>query len=331
MRAKTMRALVINEPGPPEALVMQGVPIPKPGPGEARLKVAWVGMNPVDTMVRRERLDWMPVSYPLIAGLEHSGIVDAVGAGVDPELIGQRVLSRASFGGYADYSCAPANVLIPLDDRIDLQTGCAYRGASFTAWHALHLAARVQTGERVLVHSAAGAIGIMLLQIARDAGAEAFGLAGGPGKLDFATELTGCPVVDYLQSDWPEQIRAAANGNKFDVIIDGNGGPNAVHNYALVAHLGRVIYIGATAGSYPPPVAIPMLIGGSFSVGGMTLTQVEVDVGSDADRYIIDRVAAGDWRVPISEQVELEQAADLHRRLEARQVMGRAVIRVGGE
>jgi NADPH2:quinone reductase len=326
---QTMRALVIHEPGPPEALQLERVPVPIPGPGEARLKVAWVGMNPVDTMVRRERLDWMPVSYPLIAGLEHSGIVDRVGTGVDADLIGQRVLSRASFGGYGDYACAPADALIPLDDRIDLKTGCAYRGASFTAWHALHLSARVRTGEQVLVHSAAGAIGIMLLQMARDAGAKPFGLAGGPAKVAFASELTGCPVIDYLQPDWPEKVSEAA-GSKFDVVIDGNGGPNAAHNYSLVARLGRIVYIGATAGSYPEPIAIPALISGSFSVGGMTLTQVEVDVGSDADKLIIDRVASGAWRVPISEQVELADVADLHRRLEARQVMGRAIIRVGG-
>ena len=329
MNEQTMRALVIHEPGPPEALQLERVPVPIPVAGEARLKVAWVGMNPVDTMVRRERLDWMPVSYPLIAGLEHSGVVEAVGPDVDENLIGRRVLSRASFGGYAEYSIAPANLLIQLDDGIDLKTGCAYRGASFTAWHALQLAARVQHGDRVLVHSAAGAIGIMLLQIARDAGAQPFGLAGGPVKVEYATKLTGCPVFDYLQPDWPDTVSSAAGG-KFDVIIDGNGGPNAARNYSLVAPLGRVIYIGATAGSYPEPVPIPTLISGSFSVGGMTLTQVELDVGSDADRLITQRVASGAWRVPVSEQVELAQVADLHRRLEARQVMGRAVIRVGG-
>ncbi len=331
MTATTMRALVIDEPGGPEALQLREVPVPEPGPGEARVKVAWVGMNPVDTMVRRERLDWMPVSYPLIAGLEHSGVIDAVGPGVDQAMVGRPVLSRSTFGGYADYSCAPADLLLPLDERIDLRTGCAYRGASFTAWHALHLCARVQAGDRVLVHSAAGAIGIMLLQMARDAGALPFGLAGGAAKLEFAEQLTGCPAIDYLQPDWPQQARAAAQGESFNVIIDGNGGPNARRNYDLVAPLGRIVYIGATAGSYPEPVPIPRLISGSFSVGGMTLTQIESDDSGDVNRQIVNRIVSGDWTVPISEQVELEQVPDLHRRLEGRQVMGRAVIRIGGE
>ena len=330
MTAPTMRALVIDEPGAPEVLQLREVPVPEPGPGEARIKVAWVGMNPVDAMVRRERLDWMPVSYPLIAGLEHSGVIDAVGADVDQAMVGRPVLSRSTFGGYADYSCAPADALLPLDARVDLRTGCAYRGASFTAWHALHVCARVQAGDRVLVHSAAGAIGIMLLQMARDAGALPFGLAGGADKLEFATHLTDCPIIDYLQPDWPQQVRAAAGGNSFNVIIDGNGGPNARHNYDLVAPLGRIVYIGATAGSYPEPIPIPTLISGSFSVGGMTLTQIESDESGDVNRYIVTRIVCGDWTVPISEQVELEQVPDLHRRLEAREIMGRAVIRVNG-
>ncbi len=306
------------------------MPVPEPGSGEARVKVAYVGMNPVDTMVRRERLPWMPVSYPLIAGLEHTGTVDRVGEGVDPAWIGRRVISRSSFGGYAEYSLAPVKMLIPLDDRIDLRTGCAYRGASFTAWHALQLSARVRSGDRVLIHSAAGAIGIMALQIAKDAGAVATGLAGGPEKCEYAKGLTGCEVVDYLADGWVDVAREISDGEGFDVIIDGNGGPNAVENQKLVAKLGRIVYIGATAGSYPPTPSIPELIAGSFSVGGITLTEIEVETGGEVDRHIIDKVATGAWAVPVSEEVELDDVADLHRRLEARQVMGRAVIRVGG-
>jgi NADPH2:quinone reductase len=331
MVEKTMRAAVIEVPGPPEVLQIKSIPVPEPGPGAARLEVAWVGMNPVDTMVRRERLEWMPVSYPLVAGLEHTGIVDAVGEGVDPGLVGRRVLSRSSFGGYADYACAPAESLIHLDDRIDLRTGCAYRGCSFTAWHALHLCARLRAGDNVLVHSAAGAIGIMAMQMSRDTGARPVGLAGGDAKLRYASELTNCAVVDYLDEGWPARALEANDGCRFDVILDGNGGPNARHNTDLIAPLGRIVYIGATAGSYPDPVPVPALIAGSFSVGGMTLTEVELDIGSEADLEVTERVASGQWQVPITEEVALEEIADLHLRLERRSIMGRAVVRISGQ
>jgi len=324
-----MRAALIREPGGPEALEICDVPVPVPGPGQARIKVAYVGMNPVDAMVRRERLPWMPVEYPLIAGLEHTGVVDSVGEGVDPKRVGSRVISRSSFGGYAEYSLAPADTLIPLDDRIDLKTGCAYRGASFTAWHALHLSARLREGDRVLVHSAAGAIGIMALQIATEAGARPVGLAGGPDKVAFAEKLTACPAVDYLAEGWPSRAIETAEGQRFDIIIDGNGGPNAHHNRDLVARLGRIVYVGATAGDYPAPLSVPELIAGSFSVGGITLTDIEVETGGDVDRHIIDRVATGAWTVPVTEEMDLAEVGELHRRLEARQLMGRAVIRVG--
>jgi NADPH:quinone reductase-like Zn-dependent oxidoreductase len=325
-----MRAVAIAEPGPPDALQLRQVPIPEPGPGEARVKVAYVGMNPLDAMLRRQRLDWLPVTYPFVPGLEHSGVIDAVGPGVGEELVGRRVLSRTSFGGYADFSIARAQELIFLDERIGLKTGCAYRGCTYTAWHALHLSARLQQGERVLIHSAAGAIGAMLMQIARDADAEPYGLAGGPAKVQFAEQIGGCPVVDYLCEDWPARLADVAGDAGFAVIIDGNGGPNSAHNCELIAPLGRIIYIGATAGSYPEPVAIPALIHGSCSVGGMTLGQIEVAPGSEADRMITDKVASGAWQIPVTETVELEDVADLHRRLEARELMGRAVIRVGG-
>jgi NADPH2:quinone reductase len=101
MTGATMRAIVVEQPGPPEVLQWRELPRPEPGPGQVRLRVAFVGMNPVDALVRRERLDWMPVRYPFTPGLEHSGVVDAVGPDVDRAWLGRRVLSRVSFGGYA--------------------------------------------------------------------------------------------------------------------------------------------------------------------------------------------------------------------------------------
>lgn len=326
-----MRAMVVDEPGPPHVLRLRQLPQPAPGPGQVRLRVAFVGMNPVDALVRRERLAWMPVTYPFTPGLEHTGVVDAVGPDVDAEWLGQRVLSRISFGGYADWSLAPVRGLLRVPEGMSLRDGCVYRGCSYTAWHALHRCARVQPGERVLVHSAAGAVGLMAMQIARDAGAEPIGLCGGPRKVDWVRGFGFETVIDYLQPDWPARVQAAGRGGRVDVILDGNGGPAAEHNPALVAPLGRIIYLGAMAGANAPPVPVASLINGSYSVGGMTLRQVEVAPGSEADRAIVEAVRSGRWRLPTSEVVPLEAVAELHRRLEARALVGRAVIEVGGE
>jgi len=328
----TMQAIQMEAFGGPEAMVLKGdVPVPEPGPGEARLKVAYVGMNPFDAMARAGKIDFMPISFPFTPGLEHTGVVDAVGEGVDNALIGKRVISRANFGAYAEYSIASAKMLLMLDERIDLKTGCVYRGCSFTAWHALHKAGRVQSGETVLWHSAAGPIGIMGSQIAASEGCTVIGLAGGPDKVAYAKSFGLAHVFDYTQDGWVDEVRAATDGRGADVIIDGNGGPNAAHNVDLLAPLGRVVYLGATAGDMPQPVDIPTLIFKNISVVGMNLAPIEDPPNSPTDRTIIDNFATGVWRVPISEEVGLSDVPDLHRRLESRQVKGRAVIRVGGD
>ena len=329
MTAQTMRAMVVDAPGPPEVLRMRDVPIPEPGVGEVRVRVAYAGMNPVDAMVRRERLDWMPVRYPLVPGIEHSGIVEALGLGVDADWQGRRVLSRVSFGGYADYSIAPVASLISVPDGISLRDACVFRGCSITAWHALRSVARLQAGESVLVHSAAGAVGAMAVQIAAETGARVVGLAGGPAKTEFARGFTD-KIVDYLAPDWPAAAVLANGGELFDVILDGNGGDAAEHNYALVRALGRIVYIGATAGAYPKPIPVPLLIEKSCSVAGMTLRQVERIASPGAETAVVEAVVTGRWRLPVTEVVDLADVPWLHRRLENRELMGRAVIRIAG-
>jgi NADPH2:quinone reductase len=327
----TMQAVVVDAPGPPEVLQLRRVPRPRPAAGEVRLRVAFVGMNPVDALVRRERLDWMPVRFPFTPGLEHTGVVDGVGPGVDAAWLGRRVLSRISFGGYAEWSIAPVKGLLVVPEGMSLRDGCVYRGCSYTAWHALHRCARLQSGERVLVHSAAGAVGLMAMQVARDAGAHVVGLCGGESKREWLRGFGFDKVVDYSREGWPARAAALSPGSAFDVILDGNGGPQAQHNYTLVAPLGRIVYLGAMAGSSPPPLPVDLLIARSFSVGGMTLRQVEVAPGSDADRAIVEAVSRGRWRLPIGETVPLAGVAALHRRLEARLLHGRGIVEVGGE
>lgn len=329
---QTMRAIQMDAFGGPDAMHLREVPVPEPGRGQARLKVAYVGMNPFDAMARAGKIDFMPIAFPFTPGLEHTGIVDAVGDGADEALIGRRVISRSNFGAYADYSIAQdASMLLMLDDRIDLKTGCVYRGCSFTAWHALYKAGRLQPGETVLWHSAAGPIGIMGAQIAKSNGCTVIGLAGGPDKVAYAKDFGADHVFDYTQEGWVDDVKAATDGRGIDVIVDGNGGPNSAHNIDLLAPMGRLVYIGATAGAMPDPIAVPTLIFKNISVAGMNLAPIEDPPGSETDRTIIDNVATGAWQVPISEKAELEDVADLHRRLESRQVRGRAVIRVRGD
>ncbi|MCB2106569.1 MAG: zinc-binding dehydrogenase [Rhodobacteraceae bacterium] len=327
----TMRAMQIDQPGPPAGLTFKRVPVPKPGEGQVLLQVAYVGMNPLDAMARAGIVNFLPMTWPFVPGLEKTGIVAAAGPGVDPALVGKRVIARLGFGGYADYAVSQADLLIELDPRIDLKTGCVYRGCTFTAWHGLHKAGRLQNGETVLIHSAAGAIGIMATQVAKTAGCKVIGLAGGRAKIAFAKPFGADVLIDYTAPGWDAKVKDATGGRGCDVILDGNGGPNAEKNVDLTAPLGRIVYIGATAGGYPATPPVPTLIFKNISIAGMNVGPIEDPPGSATDLAIIDAVANGSWKVPISETVELEHAADLHARLEARKVMGRAVVKVGGD
>jgi NADPH2:quinone reductase len=171
----------------------------------------------------------------------------------------------------------------------------------------------------------------MLTQIAKERGAIVHGLVGGPRKLEYAAAFGADHVVDYRSGDWSAEVLRLTGGRGADLIVDGNGGPEAVKNYQAIAPLGRVVYIGATAGLPPPDVPVPLLIGRSFGVCGFSLPHFEKSAGATEIREITEAVRSGRWRVPIGEEVPLEDAPALHARFEARELMGRAVIRVGGE
>lgn len=328
---ETMQAIVMAGEGGPGVLEPRTVPVPKPKPGEALFRVAYCGLNPFDAFVRAGKLSWLRMPPGTILGTEHSGRVVAVGDGVDASWIGRRVLRRAGFGGYAEYSATRADALIPLDERMDFRTGCAWRGITMSAWHALFKAARFEKGQTVLIHSAAGGIGLMLIQMVKKSGGRAIGLAGGLAKCTLAKSWGADAAVDYTLNGWAEQVKTLTGGEGCDIIIDGNAGPNAASNFDLVAKLGTILYIGVTAGPYPPTPSVAELMAKSAKVGGMTLVDVEVPRGSPEERQITEAVASGAWKIPITREVELSETAALHRALENRQITGRAVIRIGGE
>jgi len=326
-----MRAIQIDNFGGPETMVLRNVPIPSPAKGEVRLQVGFVGMNPLDMMVRAGRIDFIPVKFPFTPGLEHTGVIECVGESVPKEMIGKRVISRTNFGGYADYSIARLDSLIFLDDRISLRTGCVYRGASFTAWHAINKIGHLIEGETCLLHSAAGPVAIMAAQIAKNQGCKVVGLAGGKKKVSYAKNFGMDYVFDYSLSGWANKVKEVTKDKGLDLILDGNGGVNSKYNLDLLSPLGRLIYIGATSGQNPSPIEIGKLIFSNVLVAGMNLTSIEEPPGSTVDMEIIESVVKGSLKVPITEEVSLEDVVQLHRRLENREIMGRAVVSVGGE
>lgn len=330
----TMRAFRIDQPGSAADLTLQEVDVPAPGSGQVRVRVAYCGLNPLDVIVRSGGAAWMAPGWPLTPGVEHSGIVDAVGEGVAEDWIGRAVVSRSAFGGNADFCVAALANIAPLDDAMDLLTGAVYRGSSHTAWRILHEAVRVRTGDRAVLHSAAGPVGIMLTQFAKRLGMTVIGLVGGAVKLVYATPFGADHLIDVTDaSAWPAEVMRLTGGRGVQLVVDGNGGEASARDFEVVAAGGEVVFIGATSGAPAAAVFPGQLIVKHAAARGFNLPVAERigESGEAVDARIVALLRSGEIKAPITSISPFEAIPELHRRFENREIHGRAVIEVGGE
>src|SRR5690242_19037746 len=181
-----MKAIVVHETGGPDVLRLEDVPVPEPRAGEARIKIEAIGINFVD-VYRRTGL--YPVSPPFILGSEAAGVVDAVGPGVTDVKVGDRVASAALPAAYAEYAVAPAQVLVPLPDNVDTRTAAAAMLQGMTAHYLTHSTFPLKSGDVALAHAAAGGVGQLLVQMAKQRGARVIGTVSTEEKARLAREV----------------------------------------------------------------------------------------------------------------------------------------------
>ncbi len=234
-----MRAIVITKHGGPGVLQVQEQPDPPLGAGEVRIDVAAAGINFADVMARIGLYPDAPKT-PCVVGYEVAGTVLELGGGVEGLSVGQRVFASTQFGGYASQVVVPARNVVALPDELSFEQGAAIPVNYGTAWAALIGYGNVQPGERVLIHSAGGGVGIAATQIAKRAGAEIYGTAS-PGKHARCEELGVEHLIDYTQSGWERGLP------KFDVILDAVGGKSFRTGYDLLRPGGRLVAFGASA------------------------------------------------------------------------------------
>ncbi len=238
-----MRAVVITKHGGPGVLEVQERPDPPLGPGEVRIEVAAAGINFADVMARMGLYADAPKT-PCVVGYEVAGTILELGEGVaasHPALSpGQRVLAGTQFGGYASQVVVPAGDVVALPEQLSFEQGAAIPVNYATAWAGLNAYGLLQPGQRVLVHSAGGGVGIAATQIAKHAGAEVFGTAS-PGKHERCLELGVDRALDYTKAGWEQGI------GKFDVVLDAVGGKSFRTSYELLAPGGRLVAFGASA------------------------------------------------------------------------------------
>ena len=238
--ASRNRRVVVPRFGGPEVLAIIEEPIPEPGPGEVRVKIAAAGVGYPDILIREGTYPGGP-KPPFTPGYEFIGTVDKLGAGASGFELGQRVGAITVYGSHADYLCVPEWWLVPVPERLDPAEAAIVVFNYVTAYQMLHRTAQVREGERALVHGAAGGVGTAILQLGRLAGLELYGT--GSGTQMGVISALGATPIDYAKASFVERIRELT-GDGVDVVLDGIGGRVALGSYRALRRGGRLVMYG---------------------------------------------------------------------------------------
>ncbi|MFQ5777425.1 MAG: medium chain dehydrogenase/reductase family protein [Terriglobia bacterium] len=240
-----MKAIQVTRYGAPEVLALHELPEPMPAPGQIVVRIRAAGINFADVLMRLGLYPGVP-KPPFTPGIEAAGTVEAVGEGVERPQAGDRVVAFTFMGGYAEKIAVPAERTFPLPGKMSFADAAALPVNYLTAYQALTYMAHLRPGERVLVHAAAGGVGLAALQLCRLAGAEVFGTASA-SKHDFLRQQGVAQVVDYRTRDFEQEIRRLTSGEGVDVVLDAVGGKSYRKSYRLLRHGGRLICFGMSS------------------------------------------------------------------------------------
>ncbi|GAA3228013.1 zinc-binding dehydrogenase [Nonomuraea helvata] len=320
-----MRAVWLREFGGPEVLVPGEAPDPEPGPGQVVVQVAAIGIPFVETQIRSGSAPVPLPVPPIIPGNGVGGTVIAVGPEADPALAGRRVVtSLGGSGGYAEKAVAEAAGLIPVPDGLGLNDAVALLADGRTAL-GLHRSAEPRPGEWVLVESAAGGLGTLLVQLALGAGAQVIATASSRRKLDLAAKLGAHVTLDYTEPGWDERARRATGGAGVQVAYDGVGGEIGRTSFGLVAPGGRFLMFGAAGGSLTDVSSAEFLRRGVDLITGRRLFASPAAMRALAADALAE-AAAGRLSPVIGQTYPLARAAEAHAAIEARTALGKTLL-----
>jgi NADPH:quinone reductase-like Zn-dependent oxidoreductase len=337
-----MRAVWIARAGGPEVLEVRETPEPAPGTGQVRVRVRAAGLNFADVMARQGLNPDAP-RPPCVVGYEVAGVVDALGDGVTGLAPGTRVLAFTRFGGHAQAVCLPAWQAFAMPEGMSFQEGAALPVNYLTAWHALFRVAALRPGETVLVHAAAGGVGIAALQLCRTVpGVVALGTASAPKHEVIRRE--GCDhPIDYQAADWEAEARRLTGGRGVEVVLDPLGGRDTRKGYRLLRPAGRLVMFGFSNLLAGPrkswlrlagqALGIPLfnpisLMNANKAVAGVNIGRLwsEEEMMMGEVRELMSLYRAGKIRPRVDQVFPFERAADAHRRLEERRNVGKVLL-----
>ena len=321
-----MKAIVFAQTGGPGVLAMADVPKPEVRPGGVVIKNHAIGVNFADTRFRQGIYTVKP-RLPDSPGMEAAGVIEAVGEGVTTLRPGMRVAAFTS-RAYAEYCASPAFMVIPLPDSVSFVDGAAFLIQVLTAYHALHTMDTTGPGKSVLVHAAAGGVGLAAVQLAKAAGARVVGTVSSDAKAGLAKEAGADAVINYVKDKFADEVLRLTGDRGVDLILDAVGKPTFEEGIRCLAPFGHLILYGRSGGA-PDPLNVFTLFPKSQTVSGFMLPAVTRGF-PDKMRESADRCFAllreGRLKLHIGRTFPLAQAAEAHRYLESRQSMGKLIL-----
>ncbi len=320
-----MKAVRVHTLGGPEVLNYEDVEIPRPGPGEAQVKIAVSGLNYLDVQYRIGRVK---APLPFVVGSEASGVVTDVGPGVTDLKVGDRVAWAMTLGSYAEYAVVPVSKLVALPPDVDMNVAAGVMLQGLTAHYLTHSTFALQPGDTALVHAAAGGVGSVIVQVARIVGARVIATAGTEAKAALAREAGAHDVIVYTKQNFETEVKRLTAGKGVDVVYDSVGKDTFEGSLNCLRPRGMLALFGFSSGLVPPFDPAILGIKGSLFLTRPGLNQYMAtrDELMSRMRDIFAWLASGKLKIRIGHVFPMAEARRAHEELEARRTTGKVLL-----
>lgn len=321
-----MKAIRIYQNGGPEVLTFEDMPIPSPGPKEALVRIAAIGVNFVEVY---HRIGLYKVALPFTPGTEASGVVESVGAEVTEVRPGDRVAYALALGAYAEYALVPAFKLVKLPEAISFEESAAAMVQGLTAHYLAHATYALKAGETCLIHAAAGGVGLLLVQMAKRLGARVFGTVSTEEKAQLARDAGADEIIYYTRQDFETEVKRLTNGRGVQVVYDSVGQTTYEKSLNCLAPRGLLALFGQSSGAVPPIDPLVLSAKGSVyltraALANYTATREELLARAND---VLGWIANGELKLRIHRTLALHEAAEAHRLLESRETAGKLLLK----
>ena len=320
-----MKAIQVQRAGGPEVLKLVDLSVPKPKPHEAVVKIAAAGVNYIDVYFREGRY---PAAMPFVNGQEAAGVVSETGSDVKSLKAGDRVAYTGVLGAYAEYSAVPADRLVRIPEGISDQQAAAAMLQGMTAQYLVYSTYPLKSGETTLIHAAAGGVGLLLVQMAKNLGARVIATVGSEAKANLAREAGADDVILYDQQDFEAETKRITGGKGVDVIYDGVGKTTFDKDLNVLRPRGYLVLFGAASGPVPPFDPIKLSQKGSLFLTRPTLVNHISSRRALEERSsaVFGMIGSGKLKLRIEHLYKLQDAEQAHRDLEGRKTTGKLLL-----